>query len=164
LNCPPTTHSQTTAPPTKCPLCAALFKQDGPQAKVQRCQEPYPPSFRCVFGIPANEPPREGHILTLTIRAHRCQKPHTLTNHSPIRPKTPPTKFPMCFAFFKQHGPQAKVQRYREDHPPSCRSILDLLKQLGAPHMPRARPSILCFVLRLTKTKNVTAINSASSS
>jgi hypothetical protein len=43
------TPNHPRAPPTKFPLCAALFKQHGLHAQTQRCQEPYPPSFRCVF-------------------------------------------------------------------------------------------------------------------
>jgi hypothetical protein len=53
--------------------------------------------------ISENEPPREAHILTMTTRAHPCQNPHPHTNHNPIRPRAPPTKFPMCALHCSNH-------------------------------------------------------------
>jgi hypothetical protein len=124
------------------------------QTTTQSGQEHHPPSFRCVLHcsnntatkpksndakspthqvsgvflrIPANEPPRAAHILTLTMRAHRCQQkhPHTHTHkpqpnqaksttqqvssvcctvqttrppsQHPKMPRALPTKFPLCF-------------------------------------------------------------------
>jgi hypothetical protein len=106
--CQRRTHTQTTTqsgqqhhPPSfRCVLCT--FQTTRPPSQNQKRQEPHPPSFRCFFvlRISENAPPREAYIITLTTKAHRFQKLHPRTNHNPIRPRAPPTKFPACFYNF----------------------------------------------------------------
>jgi hypothetical protein len=146
----PSTHTNDNpirpkAPPTKFPLCVALFKQHGLQAKTQRCQEPYPPSLRCDFAKFRKRTTARSSHPHMTIRVHRCQTQtttqsgqehhppsfrcvlhfsnNTASKQTPNHPRAPPTKFPLCAALFKQHGLHAKTQRCQEPYPPSFRCV-----------------------------------------
>jgi hypothetical protein len=96
----------------------AFLKQHGLQAKAQ---SPTHQVSVVRLRISDNEPPRETRIITLTTRAHRFQKPHPHTNHNPIRPRAPPTKFRPYSCTFQATRPQSpKMPRAPPTKFPLC--------------------------------------------
>jgi hypothetical protein len=109
-------------PPTKFPVCFGHFSNNtASKPKPKDAKSPTHQFSVVLLRISENEPPRETHIITLTTRAHRFQKPHPHTNHNPIRPRAPPTKFRPYSCTFQARRPQSpKMPRAPPTKFPLC--------------------------------------------